>query len=108
MGVKTHGSESLTTKQVKEMTYNELKKVVAEQSGVTQVETDKVLKTLTNVIAEEIGGGIALPNLGKFTVKELAERKGTNPSTGQEITIPARKAVKFTPALYLKEAVQNA
>lgn len=90
------------------MTYNELKRVVAEQAGVTQTDADKVLKALTTTISLEIGNGVAIPNLGKFSVKELAERKGINPATKQEITIPARKAVKFAPATTLKEAVQNA
>jgi len=36
---------------------------------------------------------------------ERKARKGRNPRTGQEIQIPASKAVKFTPGKALKETL---
>ena len=37
-----------------------------------------------------------------FSISERAERKGINPATKQEITIPAKKVVKFKPGAQLE------
>jgi len=38
-------------------------------------------------------------------VADRAERAGRNPKTGESITIPASRAVKFKPGKELKESV---
>ena len=48
---------------------------------------------------------IALPGIGVSTVQERAAGTGRNPATGQEIRIPARKAVKFKAAKEIADAV---
>ncbi|MCJ7611821.1 MAG: HU family DNA-binding protein, partial [Candidatus Aminicenantes bacterium] len=35
------------------------------------------------------------------------ERKGRNPKTGETITIPAKKRIKFTPSRELKKSLQT-
>ncbi|NLK63169.1 MAG: HU family DNA-binding protein [Fusobacteria bacterium] len=44
---------------------------------------------------------------GTFEVRETAERMGRNPKTGEEIKIPAKKAVKFKAGKNLAEKVNN-
>ncbi|MGI8516843.1 MAG: HU family DNA-binding protein, partial [Acidimicrobiia bacterium] len=39
------------------------------------------------------------------STKSRSARKGRNPATGQEITIPARKYVHFAPAKGLKDRI---
>ncbi|MHB1532145.1 HU family DNA-binding protein [Acidithiobacillus sp.] len=48
---------------------------------------------------------IALPGIGVFSVDERAGRTGRNPSTGQEIQVPAKKVVKFKAAKEIADAV---
>ena len=36
---------------------------------------------------------LKIPNLGTFRLRQLKRRKGRNPQTGEQITIPARKKV---------------
>lgn len=50
-------------------------------------------------------GKVTVPALGSFSVKDKPERKGRNPSTGAEITIPASKKFGFTAAKAAKEAI---
>ena len=38
------------------------------------------------------------PGFGTFNIQKRKARKGRNPSTGQEIVIPATKTVTFKPA----------
>ena len=43
----------------------------------------------------------------KFVVVQRKERKGRNPKTGEEIVIPARKAVKVRVSSKVREAVNQ-
>jgi DNA-binding protein HU-beta len=36
--------------------------------------------------------------LGRFKIFEAKEREGTNPKTGEKLTIPARKKISFKPS----------
>ncbi|HET8686528.1 MAG TPA: HU family DNA-binding protein [Methanosarcina sp.] len=63
------------------------------------------LATLISDIGHE---GIAnLPGIGKFRVVDRAARPGRNPRTGEELRIPARKAVKFRPSASIKHLVRS-
>ncbi|NPB04950.1 MAG: HU family DNA-binding protein [Aquificae bacterium] len=90
------------------MTKAELVAKIAEMAGVSKKQADRCLKALIEAITDalEKGERIALPGFGIFQVKERAARKGRNPRTGEEITIPARKVVVFKPAKQLKERIK--
>jgi len=53
------------------------------------------------------GEKVTFPGFGTFEAKERAERKGRNPQTGEEITIPARRVAQFKAGSALKEAVKQ-
>ncbi len=64
---------------------------------------DAVVVTLREALAE--GESVTFTGFGTFKVSHRAERKGRNPRTGEEITIPASKVAKFTPGKLLKESL---
>ncbi len=74
---------------------------------VTQAQAGAVLDALVAVThsALKAGHDVAIPELGKFSTSQKAERQGRNPSTGEPITISARVAAKFTPAKALKDTL---
>jgi DNA-binding protein HU-beta len=43
--------------------------------------------------------------LGIFRKRKLKARMGRNPATGEQIKIPARTRLRFTPAKALKDSV---
>lgn len=97
------------------MTRRELVKDVAQavrtahpDREVSAVMVEAVLEALGDVAAAELlgGGEIPLPGLGKLKCREVAARKGRNPHTGEELTIPAHKAVAFAACKALKEAMK--
>lgn len=53
----------------------------------------------------EEGHEINIAGFGKFTCKDKPERQARNPRTGEMLTIPAKRVLKFTPAKALKERV---
>ncbi|MDD6182057.1 MAG: HU family DNA-binding protein [Desulfovibrionaceae bacterium] len=64
---------------------------------------DAVVASLREALAA--GESVTFTGFGSFKVVERAARKGRNPRTGKEITIPASKVVKFTPGKGLKDAI---
>lgn len=91
----------------KAMNQSELVIKTAQISGLSKKDVEHVLKTAGDVIAAAVveEGEAAIPGLGKLVAETKAERKGRNPKTGEPITIPAHKAVKFKVAKSLKDAV---
>jgi DNA-binding protein HU-beta len=65
---------------------------------------DSVLETITEEITK--GEKVSLLGFGTFSVVERAERKGINPRTKEELTIPARKVVQFKAGTELTDAVK--
>ena len=61
----------------------------------------------TKAKAEEaLDAVVTFTGFGSFKVVARAARKGRNPRTGKEITIPASKVAKFTPGKGLKDAIK--
>ncbi|MBF0436972.1 MAG: HU family DNA-binding protein [Magnetococcales bacterium] len=89
------------------MNLTDLKKAVSDATGMKQDDAEKVIKAMTASIEDALkaGDSVVLVGFGTFAVAERSARKGRNPATGQEIQIPASKAVKFKPGKTLKEAV---
>jgi len=70
-------------------------------------EARELVHHISALVTESLKKGYKLPlfGLGKLFVRKSDARKGRNPATGEEITIPARKRVRFTPAKALKDSV---
>lgn len=91
------------------MTKPELIDKLAEEAGTTKAQAERDLTALYSIITAALvsGDSVAIPGIGKFEVKERAERKGRNPSTGESVIIPASKAVTFKATKTLKDAVRG-
>lgn len=76
-------------------------------AGVSKTVVEAVLRSQADVATKALkqGDDVTLPGLGKLSINKKAARKGRNPSTGAEITIPAKNVPKFTAAKALKDAV---
>lgn len=87
----------------------ELVSAIAERTGKTKTEAKLFLDATIDTITEELVKGHEINLIGFLSLKvdQVAERKGRNPSTGQEITIAARKAVKVSVGKGLKDAVNH-
>jgi DNA-binding protein HU-beta len=88
------------------MTKAELVKTLKEKTSLaTLAQAEAVHDGLFAILTETLkkGDSVAISGFGSFKVVERKARKGRNPRTGEEIRIPASKAVKFTPGKTLKE-----
>lgn len=89
------------------MTKAELIKALSTKTGMGVAQTENVLARLADITAESIldGGEALIPGVGKLELKLRNARTGRNPKTGEEVEIPAKRAVKFKAAKALKDAV---
>ena len=65
----------------------------------------KLLKEFREWFVPELKakGKVNITGIGIFRVKDMRERKGVNPNTGEVITISARKKVAFSASKKLKD-----
>ncbi len=80
---------------------------VSESTGLQKSTAEVVVNTVFSTISDALakGDSVSIAGFGNFTVKERAARKGRNPRTGEEISIPASRAPAFKAAKGLKDAL---
>ncbi|MSP64102.1 MAG: HU family DNA-binding protein [Ignavibacteria bacterium] len=60
---------------------------------------------LSELAYREAPNQFSLPGLGKIVLVQRNARMGRNPKTGESISIPAKKVVKFKVSKVAKEAI---
>lgn len=90
------------------MNKTEFINAVAEQSGLSKVDSKIAVEAFIQTISNEMkeGGKISLLGFGSFSTTEKAARKGVNPKTKEVIDIPARKVVKFKAGAELTDKIK--
>ncbi len=80
---------------------------MSQSANITKAAAKKALEALFAGITESLANGqkATFVGFGTFSVSARKEKKGRNPKTGKEITIPSRVVPKFTPGAELKSAV---
>ena len=93
----------------KPMTKTQLVAALAESMGADKKTASAALDAIADIVAKEVtaGGAITLPGLGKVACKARPERQVRNPATGETMTKPADKQVKFAIAKALKDVVNG-
>jgi DNA-binding protein HU-beta len=92
----------------KTMTKADVVKNLKEQAGLaTLAQAEAAYEKLFALIGASLkkGEAVSISGFGSFKLVDRKARTGRNPSTGEEVQIPARKVVKFTPGKALKESV---
>lgn len=91
------------------MTKNEIIERLAKDTATSNAAAGRALESVIGSITDALtkGDKVVLVGFGTFDVVERAARKGRNPQTGQEITIAAKKAPRFSAGSKLKEAVND-
>ena len=88
------------------MNKTELIAVVAEKSGISKKDAERVVNAALETITAELkkGGKVQLSGFGIFELKAREARVGRNPHTREAIQIPATKVPTFKPSKVLKES----
>jgi DNA-binding protein HU-beta len=91
------------------MNKTELVNSIASKSGLSKKNSEAALNAFISSVEDALKGGdkVVLVGFGTFEVRQRAARKGRNPQTKQEITIPASKAPVFKAGKGLKEIINK-
>lgn len=89
------------------MNRQELINEVVAITSLKKKDVEAAVLTALGLIANELADGeeVRLANFGTFKVVKVKERTGRNPSSGEAITIPGGKKVRFKPYGELKDRV---
>ena len=90
------------------MNKTELIAAVAEKAGISKKDADSAVNAVMHTIVEAVAkqDKVQLVGFGTFEVRERSERKGRDPRTNKEITIPASKVPAFKVGKAFKAAVK--
>ncbi len=72
---------------------------VVNKTGVSRTKAEQAVETVFEAMKSALGKGerIELRRFGVFNVRPRKTGIGRNPRTGQEVSIPPGKAVRFKP-----------
>jgi DNA-binding protein HU-beta len=89
------------------MTQSKVMAYLADKVNISKKDAKVTLEELTSLVVRELKkeGSLRLAGLGIFRKRKTKARLGCNPTTGEQIKIPARTGLRFTPAKSLKDAV---
>ena len=89
------------------MTQTEMTVYLADKIGITKRQAKSTLDELNELVTRQLKkeGSLRLAGLGVFRKRKLKARVGRNPATGEQIKIPTRTRLRFTPAKALKDSV---
>ena len=82
---------------------------LAQQTGYTQDDTQKLVRKVIDAMITEFEDGevVAIPNFGTFEVKKRMERVVVNPTTKKRQVVPPKLVLGFRPVAAVKEKLKN-
>ena len=91
------------------MNKTDLINAIAAKSGLNKKNSESALNAFIASVEEALkkGDKVVLVGFGTFEVRKRAARKGRNPQTKKEITIPASNAPVFKAGKGLKDKVNK-
>ena len=89
------------------MNKTELIAAVAEKTGMTKKDAERVINATVEAITESLvkGDKVQVSGFGIFEVKSREARVGRNPRTKETIQIPATRLPAFKASKTLKDTV---
>lgn len=77
-----------------------------KEEFASRAAAERAVQAVLDSMKEGIeSGGLQLVGFGTFSITQKRERQGRNPQTGEVITIPAKKTVKYNAASAITQAI---
>ncbi len=91
------------------LTKSQIIEEVMTKNRLTKKQSSETIETLLEIMKETLASGddVLISGFGEFCVKEKTERKGSNPATGEDMMLDARKVVTFKCSGKLREKVNG-
>ena len=91
------------------MNHTDLVEKVAEATDTTKAVAGRVVEAVVQTIIDTLTAGeeVRVTGLGIFDIAERQARPGRNPQTGENIEIPASKALRFRAGKAAKDGLNG-
>ena len=91
------------------MNKTELTAAIAQASGVSKKDSERVLNAIVDIMTQELvkGNRVQLSGFGIFEVRNREARTGRNPITREAVEIPATKVPAFKASKNLKDRIKG-
>jgi len=85
----------------------EITSKMSREAGITWLQAEKAFRSMIEGIKDSLKKGerVTFSGFGSFEVKKRKARQGRDPRTGEIISIPNKKRVKFNPSKSLKNSL---
>jgi integration host factor subunit alpha len=82
---------------------------IQSNNDLSKKQSTDIIEATIGIIKDTLATGddVLISGFGKLCVKEKAERKGRNPSTGEDKMLPARRVVTFKCSGKLREMING-
>ena len=82
---------------------------IRNQTGFPKNKSSDIVESLLEIIKSTLASGedVLVSGFGKFSVREKNERKGRNPSTGEDMMLEPRKVVTFKCSGNLRDKING-
>jgi len=90
------------------MNKTDLIQMVAEKTALSKKDSEKAVNAVLDGIMETVAGGdkVQIIGFGTFEKRDRAAKIGRNPSTGEQIEIPATSVPAFKAGKAFKERMK--
>jgi integration host factor subunit alpha len=91
------------------LTKKQIVKSIQNQTGFPKNKSSEIVETLLEIIKNRLASGedVLVSGFGKFCAKKKKERKGRNPSTGEDMMLAPRKVVTFKCSGKLRNSINS-
>ena len=91
------------------VTKAQIVELVQNQTGFPRNRSLEIVETLLEILKRTLASGedVLVSGFGKFCVREKKERKGRNPSTGDDMMLAPRKVVTFKCSGKLRDKING-
>ena len=81
-----------------------------DQAGLSKQQSKALVDNIFELIKKSLvsGDNVLISGFGKFSVRAKAPRRGRNPSTGEDLTLDARRIVMFRCSPVLRDKINEA
>lgn len=89
------------------MNKKEIANKMSKDAGISFIQAEKAFNSMIEGIKNSLKKGkrVTFSGFGSFEVKKRKARTGRNPKTGEVISIPKKKRVKFNPSKSFKDSL---
>lgn len=91
------------------LTKVEIIDLICENNDYSRGKNADIVENLLEVIKGtlENGDDLLISGFGKFSIQEKSERRGRNPTTGDDMMLPARRVVTFKCSGVLRDKINK-